>query len=59
MDSPYWIDTLNVAPGERYPVLMQLEDPGVWVCHCHILTHVGRDERMFGMVTVFIVEEQG
>ena len=57
LDSPYWIDTLNVAPGERYSVLMQLEDPGVWVWHCHILTHVERDEGMFGMVTAFIVEE--
>ena len=57
LDNPYWIDTLNVAPGERYSVLMQLEDPGVWVWHCHILTHVERDEGMFGMVTAFIVEE--
>lgn len=57
LDHPYWIDTLNVAPGERYSVLMQLEDPGVWVWHCHILTHVERDEGMFGMVTAFIVEE--
>ncbi len=57
LDSPYWIDTLNVAPGERYSVLMQLEDPGVWVWHCHILTHVERDEGMFGMATAFIVEE--
>ena len=57
LDSPYWVDTLNVAPGERYSVLMHLEDPGVWVWHCHILTHVERDEGMFGMVTAFIVEE--
>jgi manganese oxidase len=57
LESPYWVDTLNVAPGERYSVLMQLEDPGVWVWHCHILTHVEREEGMFGMVTAFIVEE--
>jgi FtsP/CotA-like multicopper oxidase with cupredoxin domain len=57
LDSPYWIDTLSVAPGERYSVLMQLEDPGVWVWHCHILTHVEREQGMFGMVTAFVVEE--
>jgi len=57
LDSPYWVDTLNVAPGERYSVLMNLEDPGTWVWHCHILTHVERDDGMFGMVTAFIVEE--
>lgn len=57
LDHPYWIDTLPIAPGERYSVLMQLTDPGTWVWHCHILTHVEREEGMFGMVTAFIVEE--
>lgn len=57
LDYPYWADTVNVAPGERYSVLVQLDDPGVWVWHCHILTHVEREEGMFGMVTAFIVEE--
>jgi FtsP/CotA-like multicopper oxidase with cupredoxin domain len=57
LDHPYWVDTLNVAPGERYSVLMQLEDPGTWVWHCHILNHVEREEGMFGMVTAIIVEE--
>jgi FtsP/CotA-like multicopper oxidase with cupredoxin domain len=57
LDNPYWADTVNIAPGERYSVLLQLSDPGVWVWHCHILTHVERDEGMFGMVTAWIVEE--
>jgi uncharacterized cupredoxin-like copper-binding protein len=50
-------DTINIAPGERYTVLYQLTDPGVWAWHCHILTHAERDDGMFGMVTAFIVEE--
>jgi FtsP/CotA-like multicopper oxidase with cupredoxin domain len=49
-------DTINVAPGERYTVLYNLTDPGVWAWHCHILTHAERDDGMFGMVTAFIVE---
>ena len=57
LDNPYWVDTLNIAPGERYTVLAQAEDPGVWVWHCHILNHVEREEGMFGMVTALIVEE--
>ena len=57
LDQPYWSDTVNVAPGERYSVLLQLSDPGVWVWHCHILTHVEKEEGMFGMVTAWIVEE--
>jgi FtsP/CotA-like multicopper oxidase with cupredoxin domain len=57
LDQPYWVDTINVAPGERYTVLAQAEDPGVWVWHCHILNHVESEEGMFGMVTAVIVEE--
>jgi uncharacterized cupredoxin-like copper-binding protein len=57
LDYPYWADTVNVAPGERYSVIYQATDPGVWVWHCHILTHVERDTGMFGMVTALVVNE--
>ena len=57
LDHPYWADTINVAPGERYTVILQADDPGVWVWHCHILNHVEREEGMFGMVTALIVED--
>ena len=57
LENPYFADTVNVAPGERYSVLMHADTPGVWVWHCHILTHVERDEGMFGMVTAMIVQE--
>ncbi len=58
LDSPYYMDTLNVAPGERYTVVYELEQPGTWVWHCHILSHVKRaDGSMFGMLTAMIVEE--
>ncbi len=57
LDSPYWVDTLNVAPGERYSVLMHADSPGAWVWHCHILNHVERETGMFGMVTALIVND--
>jgi len=57
LDQPYYVDTLNVAPGERYTVLMRADDAGVWVWHCHILNHVERSDGMFGMVTAIIVNE--
>jgi FtsP/CotA-like multicopper oxidase with cupredoxin domain len=57
LEHPYWGDTINIAPGERYSVLFQLSDPGTWVWHCHILNHVESDDGMFGMVTAWIVEE--
>jgi len=56
LDSPYWADTVNVAPGERYSVLLQADRPGTWVWHCHILNHVESEEGMFGMATALIVE---
>ncbi len=56
LDEPYTVDTLNVAPGERYTVLVQLEERGTWVWHCHILPHVERESGMYGMVTAVVVE---
>jgi len=58
LDNPYAVDTLDVAPGERYSVLVHLDAPGTWVWHCHILPHVERDTGMYGMVTAVIVQGQ-
>ena len=54
--SPFLADTISVAPGERYTVLVHATEPGVWAWHCHILTHAEREDGMFGMVTTFIVQ---
>ena len=59
LDNPYVADTVNVAPGERYSVLVHLDRPGTWVWHCHILNHVERETGMFGMVTAVVVEPAG
>ena len=54
---PIVMDTVNVAPGERYSVVVFAEGPGTWVFHCHILSHVERsDGSVFGMFTALIVE---
>ena len=52
---PYRADTVNVAPGERYTVLVQATAPGTWAWHCHVLTHAEREDGMFGMVTALVV----
>jgi uncharacterized cupredoxin-like copper-binding protein len=57
LNSPYLADTINVAPGERYTVLVNPTLPGVWAFHCHILTHAEGPNGMFGMVTALIVED--
>ena len=37
--SPWWTDTLNVAPGEVYEVALRADNPGLWTDHCHNLEH--------------------
>jgi manganese oxidase len=53
---PWKCDTLNVAPGERWDVLIKANNPGTWAFHCHILSHAEAPHGMFGMVTALIVQ---
>jgi FtsP/CotA-like multicopper oxidase with cupredoxin domain len=50
-----FVDTLAIAPGQRFQLLVKADLPGVWAYHCHILPHVEGPEGMFGMVTALIV----
>ena len=36
----YEKDTLSIFPGERYDIEFLADNPGLWVFHCHILSHV-------------------
>ena len=56
LESPFWADTINVAPGERWTVVYTAKDAGVWAWHCHILTHAETPEGMRYMVTALIVK---
>jgi len=56
LEQPYMADTLMVAPGQRFDILVKADYPGVWAYHCHILPHVEGPEGMFGMVTAFVVQ---
>ncbi len=55
LPQPYDADTINVAPGERYTVLVHATEVGTWAWHCHILSHAERADGMFGMVTALVV----
>jgi FtsP/CotA-like multicopper oxidase with cupredoxin domain len=35
LDTPYWKDTLDIAPGQRYDVILFGDNPGVWAMHEH------------------------
>ena len=54
---PWRCDTLNIAPGERWDVIVNCTNPGTWAFHCHILPHAESEHGMFGMVTALIVEK--
>jgi FtsP/CotA-like multicopper oxidase with cupredoxin domain len=55
--APWKCDTLNVAPGERYDVIVNCTNPGTWAFHCHILPHAESEHGMFGMVTALVVQK--
>ena len=56
LPNPYLADVLSIAPGERYEVIIEADEPGAWAFHCHILTHAESPHGMFGMVTALIVQ---
>jgi FtsP/CotA-like multicopper oxidase with cupredoxin domain len=37
--SPWWVDSLNVLPGESYDIAFVANNPGIWMDHCHNLKH--------------------
>lgn len=63
--NPQDMNTLSIAPGETFDVILQAEEPGTWLWHCHVLSHVtgrkGDDglPTVAGMVGVVQVEEDG
>jgi FtsP/CotA-like multicopper oxidase with cupredoxin domain len=56
--SPWWSDTLNVEPGERYEVAFLANNPGIWMDHCHNLDHAAAGLTMhvayMGVMTPFM-----
>ena len=57
LSSPFKCDTLNIAPGERWDVIVNCNNPGTWAFHCHVLPHAESEHGMFGMVTALIVQK--
>ncbi len=56
LEQPYMADTLVIAPGQRFDVLVHAIYPGAWAFHCHILPHVEGPQGMYGMVTALVVK---
>jgi manganese oxidase len=56
LQQPYMADTLVIAPGQRFDILIHAIYPGAWAFHCHILPHVEGPQGMYGMVTALVVQ---
>ncbi|WP_223192680.1 multicopper oxidase family protein [Paenibacillus sedimenti] len=57
--TPWWSDTLDVRPGDTYEVAFIANNPGLWMDHCHNLTHAAAGMTMHlmyeGITTPFSV----
>jgi len=57
------MNTLSIAPGETFDVVLRAEETGIWLWHCHVLSHVTgpKDETGIptsaGMIGVVQVED--
>jgi manganese oxidase len=61
--SPQKINTISIAPGETWDVILHPQFAGTWIWHCHVLSHATgpRDtdgnETSAGMIGVIIVDD--
>ena len=57
--SPWWVDSLNVEPGQTYDTAFIADNPGIWMDHCHNLPHAAQGlvaHLMYeGVTTPFVV----
>jgi FtsP/CotA-like multicopper oxidase with cupredoxin domain len=37
--APWWVDSLEVDPGQSFELLLTADNPGIWMFHCHNLPH--------------------
>jgi len=55
--SPYYVDTVPVGPGERFDVIVKMNNPGYFVMHDHVDKHMTNSGAMMGgPMTVFEYE---
>ena len=55
---PYEADTLLIGPGERYDAIMKMNNPGRFIAHDHVDTHVTNAGKYpGGAITIFEYEE--
>ncbi len=58
VEHPYPVDVLSMAPGERYDVIIEMNNPGRWITHDHFEHHVSNNGKEPGGA-IFIIEYEG
>ncbi len=56
--SPYYVDTVPVGPGERFDVIVKMNNPGRFVVHDHVDRHMSNGGGMMGG-PMTVVEYEG
>jgi FtsP/CotA-like multicopper oxidase with cupredoxin domain len=55
--APLWLDTVDVRPGEVWELALVADNPGIWMDHCHDLSHAAAGMMMTlayeGVTTLF------
>ena len=44
----YYVDTLMIGPAARYDVVIEMDQPGIWVMHTHVDHHVTNSDQAPG-----------
>lgn len=58
LEHPYTVDTLGMQPGERYDVIVRMNNPGLWMTHDHIEEHTTNNGMDHGG-SMLVVEYDG
>ncbi|MDQ0575970.1 multicopper oxidase family protein [Agromyces albus] len=61
--APLWLDTVDVRPGEVWELALVADNPGIWMDHCHDLSHAAAGMMMTlayeGVTTAFEHDAHG
>ncbi|HEX2066752.1 MAG TPA: multicopper oxidase domain-containing protein [Candidatus Thermoplasmatota archaeon] len=54
-----WVDTVQVAPAQRFDVLVKGDNPGVWALHTHVNSHEANDRQVPGGMHTTLLDGTG
>jgi manganese oxidase len=63
LPQPQDVNTISIAPGETYDVILAPQFGGTWIWHCHVLAHAtgpkdaDGNETAAGMIGVVVVDD--